>query len=75
MPAKNAQLMAKDQDLSFEASPRLEPSRNYSKKQADTVKHHLEAYRTKSVCLRWLQSTAGTTLRGLPHPYPRMSFR
>lgn len=43
LPAKNDQLMTKDQNLSFKASPRLEPSRNYSKKQANKVKHHLEA--------------------------------
>lgn len=43
LPAKNAQLMTKDLNLSFEASAWLEPSRNYSKKQTDKVKHHLEA--------------------------------
>ncbi len=43
LPTKYAQLMTKNQYLSFEPSARLEPSRNYSKKQADKVKHHLGA--------------------------------
>jgi hypothetical protein len=41
--AKNTQLMAKDQDLSLEPSPRLEPCRDQSEEQADKVQHHLEA--------------------------------